>query len=147
MPSYSYMRFKELLEKHVITAAHVARETGLSENVFSNWKKRSGNLTVESLAKVSKFFGVPMEYFIDLDHEYADIKTKVKEYAAKRGIPIIQLEKECGLSNGAIHHWDEVMPGVDSVIKIARVLGVTVEELAGGDYRCQKSMNQNMIEK
>lgn len=64
--SYSYAKFTELLSKNGVTTAQVARETGISESVFSNWKNRPGqcNLTVENLAKVSKFFGVTMDVFI-----------------------------------------------------------------------------------
>lgn len=65
--SYSYAKFTELLTKNGVTTAQVAKETGISESVFSNWKKRKDtqrNLTVGNLAKIAKYFGVPMETFI-----------------------------------------------------------------------------------
>lgn len=62
--SNSYTKFSELLTEKKITTAQVARETGISDNVFSNWKNRSGNLTVENLAKVARYLGVPMDYFV-----------------------------------------------------------------------------------
>lgn len=58
---------------------------------------------------------------------------KIKKLAGERKISIFQLEKQCGLSNGSIYHWDEVTPAFDKVLKVAKALGVTVEELAGGD--------------
>ena len=68
--SYSYSKFMELLTKNGVTTAQVARETGISETVFSNWKNRKeqGNLKVENLAKVSKYFGVPIDYFLPGDN-------------------------------------------------------------------------------
>ena len=68
--SYSYSKFMELLTKNGVTTAQVARETGISETVFSNWKNRKeqGNLKVENLAKVSKYFGVPIDYFLTGDN-------------------------------------------------------------------------------
>lgn len=64
--SYSYAKFTELLTKHGVTTAQVARETGISESVFSNWKNRSiqKNLAIENLSKVAKYFGVSMDYFV-----------------------------------------------------------------------------------
>ena len=62
--SYSYAKFTELLTKNGMTTAQVAKETNISEPIFSNWKNRKGNLTIDNLAKIARFFGVPMEYFI-----------------------------------------------------------------------------------
>ena len=59
---------------------------------------------------------------------------KIKELAASKKITIMQLEKNCGLTNGSIYHWDKVKPSYDKVVKVAKELDVTVEELAeGGD--------------
>ena len=54
---------------------------------------------------------------------------KIKELSSKQGIPIFQLEKDCNLSNGSIYHWDETKPSYDKVIRVAKRLGVSVEEL------------------
>lgn len=59
--------------------------------------------------------------------------SKIKEFAAKKGLSIFQLEKICGLSNGSIYHWDDVKPSYDKVVRVAKELGVSVEELAGGE--------------
>ena len=59
--------------------------------------------------------------------------SKIKELAKERGISIFQLEMQCGLSNGSVYHWDDITPGVDKVIRVAKALGVTVEELVGGE--------------
>lgn len=59
---------------------------------------------------------------------------KIKELAAKKNITLMQLEKNCGLTNGSIYHWDKIKPSYDKVVKVAKELNVTVEELAeGGD--------------
>ena len=64
--SYSYAKFTELLTKNGVTTAQVARETGISESVFSNWKNRKeqNNLKLENLYKVAKYFGVQIDFFI-----------------------------------------------------------------------------------
>lgn len=58
---------------------------------------------------------------------------KIKELCTRNQISIFQLEKQCGLSNGSVYHWDKIAPSYDKVIRVAKVLGVTVEELAGGE--------------
>lgn len=58
---------------------------------------------------------------------------RIKELCAKQNMPIVQLEKDCGLSNGSIYHWDEIKPSFDKVMKVAKRLGVSVEQLAGGE--------------
>lgn len=55
--------------------------------------------------------------------------AKIKELSAKQGIPIFQLEKDCDLSNGSVYHWDEIKPSYDKVVRVAKRLGVSVEEL------------------
>lgn len=59
-----YQRFLELLSKSGETVAQVAKSTGIRESVFSNWKARQGNLSVENLVKVANHFNVPLEFFI-----------------------------------------------------------------------------------
>ena len=60
-----HKKFLELLEKSGETTAQVSRATGIAENVFSNWKARQGNLSVENLSKIAKHFDVPIEYFLE----------------------------------------------------------------------------------
>lgn len=61
--------------------------------------------------------------------------SNIKKLASEKGMSILQLEKQCGLSNGSIYHWDEIAPAYDKVLKVAKALGVTVEDLVnqGGD--------------
>lgn len=39
------------------------------------------------------------------------------------------LEAKCGLSTNTIYKWDEYKPSVDKVAKVAKELGVSVDEL------------------
>jgi repressor LexA len=43
----------------------VATATGIYPSTFSDWKSGRSNPGVEKLAKIAKFFGVPMEYFLE----------------------------------------------------------------------------------
>lgn len=54
---------------------------------------------------------------------------KIKELAKKKGVTVMQLEKDCGLRSGAVYHWKDSKPSYDKVMTVAKYLGVTVEEL------------------
>lgn len=57
------------------------------------------------------------------------IYQNIKSLADSKKISIRKIEKETGIVLGSIYHWDEIKPSVDKVLKVARYLGTTVEEL------------------
>ena len=60
-----YKKFKELLEKTNKTSYQVAKETGISQTAFSNWKSGRSMPSLESIKKLADYFGVSIEYFLD----------------------------------------------------------------------------------
>ena len=68
-----YKKFSELLQSKHLRAADVARGTGLSQTVFSEWKKGKSKPKTDKLQKIAAYFDVPLEYFTD-DAEVQDIK-------------------------------------------------------------------------
>ena len=63
-----YEKYLALLEERGVTTATVCRETGIPESTLSMWKSRQdkrANLSVENLAKIAKFFNVPIDYFLE----------------------------------------------------------------------------------
>lgn len=54
---------------------------------------------------------------------------KVKILAEKKGMSIRELERQAGLSNGAISKWKKSNPNVDSLKAVAVVLKVKVDKL------------------
>ena len=57
------------------------------------------------------------------------IYGKIKQICAEKGISISSVEKDAGLSNGAISKWADSKPLAEKLYAVAKVLGVTVEEL------------------
>ena len=57
-----YEKFEELMKTKGVKAAEVARETGMSPVVFSEWKKGKSIPKVDKLLKIAKYFGVSVEY-------------------------------------------------------------------------------------
>ena len=60
------------------------------------------------------------------------IYEKVKELCKAQGKTIMQVEKEAGIANGVIGGWRDGIPAIDTVAKVAEVLGVTVDNLIEG---------------
>ena len=60
------------------------------------------------------------------------IYEKIKQICAEKGISISSVEKDAGLSNGAISKWTNKMPLADNLHSVAKVLNVTVEEILDG---------------
>lgn len=60
-----YRKFLNLLNQHGVTAYRVAKDTGISAVVFSEWKKGKSNPKIDKLKIIADYFGVPIEYFLE----------------------------------------------------------------------------------
>lgn len=54
---------------------------------------------------------------------------KIKQIADKKNLSIYRIEKDLGIGNGTIGKWNDVRPSSFTLMKVARHLGVQVEEL------------------
>lgn len=61
--------------------------------------------------------------------ELSMIYQNIKSIADSKGISVRKIEQDTGIVLGSIYHWNDVKPSVDKVAKVAKYLGVTVEEL------------------
>ena len=59
-----YEKFEALLKERDLTAAAVAKETGISNATLSDWKHGKSKPKADKLMKLAEFFGVPVEYFL-----------------------------------------------------------------------------------
>ena len=59
-----YDRFKELCEKHGKSMKEVCDVIGIKPSAVSNWKKRGSLPNGDTCLKISKYFGVSMEYLM-----------------------------------------------------------------------------------
>lgn len=60
-----YEKYRALLDKSNKTSYQVSKETGISQTAFSNWKSGRSEPGLESLKKLSDYFGVSIEYFLE----------------------------------------------------------------------------------
>ena len=64
------------------------------------------------------------------------MKDRIKALAKERGISVAEVERRSGLSKNTIKKWDRSIPSVDKVASVAKCLGVTIEDLLGGEETC-----------
>lgn len=57
------------------------------------------------------------------------IYENVKKYCAEKGYSIAGIEKAANLSNGTIGKWRESVPKADSLVKVSKVLGISIDAL------------------
>ncbi len=60
-----YEKFERLLVERGVTAYRVAKETGLSPVVFSDWKTGKSKPKVDKLKILADYFEVSIEYFLE----------------------------------------------------------------------------------
>ena len=60
-----FEQYVKVRDKRGVTNADVARATGISPTVFSDWKSGKSKPKVDKLIKLAKYFGVSLEYFIN----------------------------------------------------------------------------------
>lgn len=60
------------------------------------------------------------------------IYDNIKAIADKKGLSIAEIEKRAQIGNGIIGKWKESTPNVDSLVKVAKVLNVSINTLTKG---------------
>lgn len=53
----------------------------------------------------------------------------IKTYGKAKGLTLSEIERQAGLGCNTISRWDTSLPSYDKVVRVAQLLGVTVEQL------------------
>ena len=61
--------------------------------------------------------------------EDMELVRSIKQHADRAEKTIDQIEREAGLTVRTIRRWDDHLPSIDKVYRVANVLGCTVDEL------------------
>ena len=73
--------FEGLLRRDGVSVADVSRATGISQSVFSNWKKRNSKLSAENAMKIADYFNVTVGFLMGVQEDvhgesyYSDVKS------------------------------------------------------------------------
>ena len=69
--------FEMLLKRDGVSIADVSRATGISQSVFSNWKKRRNRISAANAEKLADFFNVSVGYIFGVqENEHQDTYYK-----------------------------------------------------------------------
>lgn len=60
-----YEKYVDLRDKKGVTDYRVASDTGITKSTFTDWKNGRSKPKVDKLTTLSKYFGVPIEYFLE----------------------------------------------------------------------------------
>lgn len=60
-----YEKFAFLLDKTNKSTYKVSKDTGIPQNVFSNWKSGRSKPKIDKIKILADYFGVPIEFFIE----------------------------------------------------------------------------------
>lgn len=55
----------QLLQKNNISAYRAAKDTGIPQSTFSDWKRGRSKPKIDKLKKLADYFGVPVTYFLE----------------------------------------------------------------------------------
>ena len=74
----SYQIYEQIIKDKGITSAQVSRGTGLSQTVFSEWKKGKATPKMDKMKKIADYLGVSIEFLTtgeNSDGYYYDKET------------------------------------------------------------------------
>jgi DNA-binding helix-turn-helix protein len=61
--------------------------------------------------------------------EESKLLKNIRNISKKKKIPLYVIEEKAGIAKGSISKWNDVIPSIEKVSKVAEVLGVTVNTL------------------
>ncbi|NBI73488.1 XRE family transcriptional regulator [Clostridiaceae bacterium] len=62
-----YEKYIALRDKKGVSDYRVAVDTGITKSTFTDWKNGRSKPKADKLAALAKYFGVPIEYFLEQD--------------------------------------------------------------------------------
>ena len=131
-----YEKVEKLMEEKGVKVADVAKATGISSSVFTDWKKGRYTPKADKLYALAQYFDVPMEYFFDdsdqLNYYYEKIQERISTYLKGIEKPVYRASAGQGAYND-IYTSDSISMGEEGY-EYAEVVGDSMlPELRDGD--------------
>ena len=60
-----YEKYVKVRDEHGVTDYEVAKQTGIPQSTFSDWKTGRSKPKVEKLVVIARYFKIPVTYFIE----------------------------------------------------------------------------------
>lgn len=88
-----YEKFENLMREHGVKASEVSRQTGVTTQALSAWKKGEYTPKADKIQKIADYFKVPVGYFYeDADPDYyfnEETQKLADELATKPGLRVL----------------------------------------------------------
>lgn len=131
-----YKKVEKLMEMKGVKVADVAKATGISSSVFTDWKKGRYTPKADKLYALAQYFDVPMDYFFDdnerLDYFYEKIQEQISTYLKGIEKPVYRASAGNGAYNDT-YTADSITMGEEGY-EYAEVVGDSMlPELRDGD--------------
>lgn len=98
-----YDKVEKLMQEKGVKVADVAKATGISSSVFTDWKKGRYTPKADKLYALAQYFDVPMEYFFEdderLEYYYEKIRDQISEYLNEKQKPLYRASAGSGAYN------------------------------------------------
>lgn len=87
-----YAKFERLLHERGVKAAEVSRQTGVTTQALSAWKKGDYTPKADKIQKIADYFEVPISYFYEEPEQYYNNEETAKlaeEMAVRPGLRVL----------------------------------------------------------
>ena len=89
-----YENYCKIRDERGVTDYIVARETGLNQSVFSDWKKGKSTPKTDKLLRIAQYFGISLDYLVTGRKTPAEATTAPQEPRYSRAVWELLVEAE-----------------------------------------------------
>lgn len=150
-------RLKELRLNQQLSQVDIAEKLGISNGLYNKYEKKGVNPPYEILQKLSKIYGVSVDYILGNDtvpNEAATSPTHIefsrnlKALRTKKGVTQQQLANTLRVDKTSISKWENGSnyPNQNIQVMIADYFGVSVDYLLGRDTPTTKSIDDKIFD-
>lgn len=79
-----YKKFEQLAQQKGVSAYKISKATGVSQSIFSNWKKGKYIPSAKNLQKIADYLEVPMEELISDQSKNAQMVVTENKWTPKK---------------------------------------------------------------
>lgn len=130
-----YSKFQHLMEICGITESQVCNDSGIAPSVLEYWKVGKAFPALQTLKKLSAYFGVTVEYFIADARmiESPVFAERIREVRQETKLSIEEMAALLGINKRAVERWEtaKTAPDKSMLIKASRLLNRPIEWLVG----------------
>ncbi len=117
-----YDTFVNLLQKYGVTSYKVAKETGISQTTFSNWKSGRSTPKADALQKIADYFGVTIDYLMTGIEEPPEKESPLTKRDEKEINDILSNTELLLQQEGLMFDGDPASPeAIDSILAAMKI--------------------------